>query len=404
MSFEEKAYLDNSYLDIYKSKVTSCKLNSDNKYEVILDKTIFYPDLSGGQPKDEGTINGIEVIDVYEENGNIIHILDKQLEGTVELKINFERRFDHMQQHTGQHLLSCAFNNLYNARTIGFHLSGSYTTIDLNVENFTKDMIKNVELYANQMIYDNLEIKTQILEHDEALKTGLRKKPVDDELIRLVKIGDKDNVACCGTHLNHTGEVGIVKIVKHEKYKSGTRVEFLCGKRALTDYIEKNNIIHELSNSFSCHPLVLIDNIEKFRKEKDLLNKKNSILQNKITEVKVNELINTSKTINNEKHIVQILDDVDMKQARFIATNITENDGFLCGFIIITEENCGIIIAQSSNLEYNLKEIYNKCAEIIGAKGGGSNRIIQGTSNNTQLVNKCFYVLNQYINGKEMTK
>ena len=398
MSFNQKAFLDNSYLDNYNTKVISCTLNNEQKYDVVLEKTIFYPHLSGGQPKDDGTINGIEVIDVFEKDDNIVHVLPEPVNGLVNLQINFEKRFDHMQQHTGQHILSCAFSNLYNAKTIGFHLSGDYTTIDLDVSNFTNEMIKQVEEYSNKIIYDNIKIETEILSHDDAIKTGLRKKPVDDETIRIVKIGDKDNVACCGTHTNFTGEIGIVKVVKYEKYKSGTRVEFLCGNRALNDYINKNNDIQTLSNSFSCHTSMIVDNITKFKNENGLLLKKLSLLQDKVNEYEAKNML--SEAIDNDgvNYIVSILNDKDIKDLRFIVSKIIENDNYVCGFIIDNNESCSIIIGQSKNLKIDIKEIYNKCAELLEAKGGGNNTIIQGTGKNVNNITLCLETLKKHLN------
>lgn len=393
MSFEQKAFLDNSYLDNYVSSVVSCSLNNENKYEIILDKTIFYPHLSGGQPKDEGTINGLEVLNVFEHEDNIVHVLSEPVEGEVNLKIDLDKRFDHMQQHTGQHILSCAFSNLYNAKTIGFHLSEDYTTIDLDVANFSTDMIKNVEEYTNKIIYDNIKIETEILSHDDALKTGLRKKPVDDDTIRIVKIGDKDNVACCGTHTNYTGEVGIVKIVKYEKYKSGTRVEFLCGKRALLDYINKNNDIQALSNIFSCHTSIVVENILKSKNESSVLNKKINLLQDKINEFEAKELMSCANNKEGINYVLNIQEDKEIKDLRFIVSKIIENDNYVCGFVINNKESCSIIIGQSSNLNLDIKSIYNKCAEIIEAKGGGNNKIIQGTGKNVDNINKCYELL-----------
>ncbi len=398
MSFKQKAFLDNSYLDNYKTNVISCTLNNENMYEVILEKTIFYPHLSGGQPKDDGTISGSEVLNVYEQEDNIIHVLSEEVSGEVDLHINFEKRFDHMQQHSGQHILSCAFSNLYNAKTIGFHLSGNYTTIDLDVANITTDMAKEVEVYSNKIIYDNIRIETEILSHDDAIKTGLRKKPVDDESIRIVKIADKDNVACCGTHVNYTGEIGIVKIIKFEKYKSGTRVEFLCGKRALLDYINKNNDIQTLSNIFSCHNSIVVDNINKFKNENGLLLKKVSMLQDKINEFEAKNMV--SKSINNNgiNYIVNILNDKEIKDLRFIVSKIIENDNNVCGFIINNNESCSIIIGQSKNLKIDIKGIYNKCAEILEAKGGGNNIIIQGTGKNINNIDLCLEKLKECLN------
>lgn len=393
MSFEQKEYLVNSYLDNYDTEVTSCNLNVENNYEVILKNTIFYPHLSGGQPRDEGTIDSIEVLDVYEKGDDIIHILSKAVEGKVNLKINFDRRFDHMQQHTGQHILSCAFSNLYHAKTIGFHLSGDYTTIDLDVASFDNEMIKKVEEFSNKIIYDNMKIETEILSHDDAIQSGLRKKPVDDETIRIVKIGDKDNVACCGTHTNYTGEIGIVKVVKFEKYKSGTRVEFLCGKRALLDYINKNNDIQSLSNNFSCHTSIVADNILKFKNDNNQLIKKVGMLQDKINEYEAKSMMNESINTDGVNCILKILNDRDIKDLRFIVSNIIENDSYICGIVIDNNESSSIIIGQSSNLNFDIKAIYSKCAQIIEAKGGGNNKIIQGTGKNIDGLNKCFETL-----------
>ncbi len=397
MSFKQKAFLDNSYLDKLNAKVISCTLNNEEKYEVILEKTIFYPHLSGGQPKDDGTINGIDVINVFEKDDNIIHVLPEPVSGLVDLKINFEKRFDHMQQHSGQHILSCAFSNLYNAKTIGFHLSGEYTTIDLDVADFNNDKIKCVEEYCNKIIYDNLKIETSILSHDEALKTGLRKKPVDDETIRIVKIGDKDNVACCGTHVDYTGEIGIVKVVKYEKYKSGTRVEFLCGKRALLDYINKNNDIQALSNSFSCHTSMVVDNVTKFKHDSGLLVKKIGMLQDRLNEYEAKDFISEAICSNNINYSLSKLVDRDIKDLRFIVSKIIENDNYVCGFVIDNNDSCSIIIGQSSNLNIDIKDIYNKCSDIIEAKGGGNNKMIQGTGKNVNGVNECFDKLKSYL-------
>ncbi len=397
MSFKQKKFLDNPYLDSIKSKVTSCILNDEKKYEVILENTIFYPHLSGGQPKDEGTVNGIEVLNVYEQDENIIHILPEAVYGEVEQNINFEKRFDHMQQHSGQHILSCAFSNLYNAKTIGFHLSGEYTTIDLDIAEFDNDKIKNIEEYCNKIIYDNIKIESRILSHDEALKTGLRKQPVDDETIRIIRIGDKDNVACCGTHVNYTGEIGIIKVIKYEKYKSGTRVEFLCGKRALTDYINKNNDIQILSNAFSCHTSMVAENIFKFKNESGLLVKKISMLQDEINQYEAESFIQSAICVNGINYSLNMLKERDIKDLRFIVSKITKNNNYFCAFVVNNNDSCSIIIGQSANLNIDIKDIYLKCSDIIEAKGGGNSKMIQGTGKKVEAIDECFNMLKNYF-------
>lgn len=176
MSTSRKIFQEDSYLCSSEATVVSC-VNKDDYYEVILDKTIFYPHMSGGQPKDEGTINGIEVFDVREEGNEIIHLLKAPVEGEVSLFINFDVRFDYMQQHTGQHVLSCAFDELFNGKTIGFHLGDRYSTIDLDIL-VTDEIVRQVELLSNRIIYENKAVTDRIYSYEDAIKLNLDRKSV----------------------------------------------------------------------------------------------------------------------------------------------------------------------------------------------------------------------------------
>jgi alanyl-tRNA synthetase len=271
MKNSEKIYQEDSYITELSAEVLSC-IKKDDFYEIILDKTIFYPHMSGGQPKDEGTINGIEVCDVQECGDEIVHVLKEEISGSVTLNINFNKRFDHMQQHTGQHILSYSFSHLFGGNTVGFHMSDNYTTIDIDI-TLTEEMIEQAEQLCNKIIYENNIVAAKNYTYEEAMKLDLRKDPMKLDVLRIIEIKNCDISACGGTHVRSTGEIGIIKITKTEKYKHGTRVEFLCGKRALDDYIIKNRNISVLSSVLTCGADMIMDNIDKILNENKKLKK-----------------------------------------------------------------------------------------------------------------------------------
>ncbi|WP_313164536.1 DHHA1 domain-containing protein [Sedimentibacter sp.] len=375
MKTSEKIYRENSYLTSMESEVVSC-VPKDDYYEVILDKTIFYPHMSGGQPKDEGTINGIKVIDVQERGEEIIHVLDEPVSGRASLSIDYGIRFDYMQQHTGQHILSYAIAQLYDGTTVGFHLSDNYTTIDID-KVLTDDMVVEAELLSNKIIYENKAMTADTYNYKEARELKLRKLPPELDNLRIVSIADYDSVACGGTHVKNTGEVGIIKITKTEKYKSGTRIEFLCGKRGLDDYINKNNELTKLSSMLTCRTDMLLDNIEKILSENKMIKKDYNLLANELNEYKARELKNEAVIKDNIKFVFAKYNS-DIKDLRYICSKITEDENYVS--VLVSEEHniCNLVMGQSKNLKLDLKEVFEKCKGIINAKGGGNNYLLQG--------------------------
>ena len=387
MISSKKIYQEDSYLKQLEANVISCNENN-NLYEVILDQTIFYPHMSGGQPKDEGTINNIRVLNVLEKDDEIIHVLPEPVMGKVNLIIDFENRFDNMQQHTGQHILSAFFAELYDGKTVGFHLSSNYTTIDLNIE-LNDEMIEKVELCANKVIYENKSVKANTFSYDESLKQGLRKPPKILDSLRLIKIEDCDLIACGGTHVKTTGEIGIIKIIKSEKYKSGTRIEFLCGKRALINYMSGHKELVKLSTLLTCRTDMVHDNFIKVKDENKDFKKSVSLLQKKINEYIIKELKENAYVKNNVNFIFQELQDMDMKDLRFICSKIIEIENYVVILLCETDSSCSICLGRSKNINYNIKEVFNKCKEIINAKGGGNDCLIQGTGSILNKSREC---------------
>lgn len=377
MNNSKKIYQENSYLTSLCSTVVSCDKKNDF-YEVVLDKTIFYPHLSGGQPKDEGILNNLKVIDVIEKDDEIIHVVKNSVEGSVNLEIDFEVRFDYMQQHTGQHILSFAIAKLYGGNTVGFHLGSDYTTIDIDKE-LNDETIEKAEIYANEIIYKNKEISFQTLNYEEALKLNLRKIPPNLSNLRIMEIEEIEYNACGGTHVKSTGEVGIIKVVKTEKNKNGLRIYFLCGKRALKDYIKKNNDLNDLSKLLTCGTELIYENIEKLKNENKINKKLISTLQENLNKFYAEELNTQAINSNDLNYIFHKYDNMDIKDLKSICSKTIEKEDYVS--VLISENNdlINICVGQSKNLKLDLKLLFEKLKIMLNAKGGGNNYLLQGT-------------------------
>ncbi|MBO4235293.1 MAG: alanyl-tRNA editing protein, partial [Firmicutes bacterium] len=268
----KKVYYDDVYMSNGTGNVLEILTSKEHSSAVslVLDQTIFFP-TGGGQSCDLGTINGLPVIDVREDKDAIYHVVDigdKDVNNIfhvgdeVSLAIDWERRFDNMQRHCGEHILSGIFYKLFGGVNRGFHMGDDYLTIDISLEDkpefkeLSMDMCLEAELMANQAIWDNLPVVRKVFDsREEAVKMPLRKALAIDEDISIVTIGDEndpaDSVACCGTHPAYAGQVGMIKIYKVEPNKGMFRIFFEAGKRALLAYDKQYDILTKLGNDLS---------------------------------------------------------------------------------------------------------------------------------------------------------
>ena len=245
---------------------------------LVLEGTIFAP-AAGGQPCDRGTVNGIPVVDVQEDNGVITHTLDLDAAesdadaakavkamsagAVVHMAIDWNRRFDHMQNHLGEHILSGLFKKVYDLDNKGFHLGEEHATFDIDSKDITQEMLDNIENLANQVIYDALPVSIDILENLDAVsKYPLRKELKVEEDITVVTVPGVDCVACCCPHPANTSQIGIIKLIRTEKYKGMTRIHFKCGRRALMDYRQKHNVTSVLNEKYSADEFSLLEKIK----------------------------------------------------------------------------------------------------------------------------------------------
>lgn len=271
------SYYDNKWLKELKTRIKACEISGQSKgFELEFDDTIFFPG-GGGQAKDRGSIeivkaNGDSLVykleDVYDREGKTIHVVQASkgfdIGQEVILRLDWDHRIDGMSQHTGQHLLSGCFYSLYRVNTRGLHIGQDVSQLDIEGE-FTDEMVMKLEEYANDQIYRAIAIKNYVLEKGESLNTR-RPLPTKDEPIRILEIEGLDVNACCGLHLDNTRDLGMVKIKKYYKHKSGTRFEYLAGKRAIDYVLNREGVLDKILNKYSSgedNILNSLDNIEK---------------------------------------------------------------------------------------------------------------------------------------------
>lgn len=270
----EKLYYQVPYVKEFQAVVTSCKEGNNHNYQVVLDRTGFYPE-GGGQPSDTGTLGDATVMEVHEKDGVVWHQVDKLLaEGTtVTGIIDWEKRYSNMQQHSGEHLLSGLIHQHYGYDNVGFHMGNEEVTIDFNGP-LTMNQLEEMEQEANRILYDNRPVIETFPTEEVLHKLEYRSKKELTGDIRIIEIPGGDRCACCGTHVQHTGEIGIIKVLGMMNYKGGVRVTMLCGMKALLDYERKQSQVTKISHLLSAKPGLIVEAVEKLKQEqsqKDVL-------------------------------------------------------------------------------------------------------------------------------------
>lgn len=389
----EKVYLENPYLRQLEARIVEKKY-ANNRYYLKTNKTIFYPNLAGGQPGDKGTINGVEVLETYEDGEDIIHVLKDNIHSDkVKMTIDWNIRFDYMQQHSGQHLLSSVFYKLFNGETIGFYIGKEYVYIDVNIPKISSEEIEQVESFANKIIFSNFSIKSYTVEREDMNKIPVRKDLKINSHIRIVEIDEIDFCPCCGTHVRSTGEIGMIKIRKVESYKGNIRVEFVCGYRALKDYTWKSNYIRDISSMLSSKDKDVKCKVEKLYEEKERLEKENRSLRERVYKYEAKSLLDESKTYNQIHIIVKKFSDKNLKDIQNIASILNSYENTISLLAVVNEEKSQFIISRSNNIDINLKNIMSKVSEDTEIKGGGSPNSVQGScsKNNLDKILNRFY-------------
>lgn len=373
---KERLYYKEPNCQSFTTKITKTKQDESGQNYVVLAQTAFYP-TGGGQPHDLGTIHGEKVINVEEVDDEIRHYIDKPIHSLdkVSCLLDWKRRFDHMQQHTGQHILSAAFAELFDLPTVSFHLGKSLVSIDLDTEHISAEQLNAVEQLANEIILENRPIDVKWVTENDLDAYPLRKKVQAEGEIRLVIIPNFDYNGCGGTHTESTGQVNAIKIMSTEKHRGQTRVHFICGKRVLSQLHHKTTIVREASQLLSASEEQIGEAIAQLLATKQSLEKSVQEAEEAILQFEAKELIGTQDSLfirsTFENRSIQQL----QKLARLVVADAEE------AIVLLVAKNEGklqFVAARGKLVELSMKTISASVLPTINGKGGGSDAFVQG--------------------------
>ena len=335
---------------------------------VVLDRTCFYA-TSGGQPNDLGAINSIPVRDVRIESGRIVHILEKPLDSTAATGvIQWNRRFDHMQQHSGQHILSAAFYRLYNAETSSFHLGEQYCSIELSKPDLNESQIREAEQVANDVLFAAMPVNSFFVEPARAAEYPLRKQSDLAESLRIIQIGNFDLSPCSGTHVKNSGEIGVIFVHSFEKLSQSCRVTFLCGNRVRAHHHKEVAVLKTLSKTLTTSVELLPDSVAKLLTQTKELRKENMQLKEKRLKAEAMELLVKSEDWN-ETHLLVRCFDRPYEEVRYIAQRLSEQTGVLGALASISDKR--VVFFKHPGIRFDLKAAFASFLSATGARGGG---------------------------------
>ena len=292
----EKLFYQDSHRTEFTAKVISCEEAKDG-YRVVLDQTVFFPE-GGGQYADTGMLGDTEVTDVHEKDDVIYHTTKAPLEAGSEVngKINWDERFEKMQQHTGEHIVSGIVHERFGYNNVGFHLGSDYCTMDFDGP-ISKEQLKEIEAAANEAVYQDLEIKILYPSKDELKDLDYRSKIEIEGQVRIVEIPGYDVCACCAPHVKTTGEIGAIKLVSMVNYKGGERITMLCGRRAMRDYEKKDSMTKEISALLCAKEYEVAEAVVRLKDEQNRMKSQLAEMQQKLLEYRVAEIAVDQKIV-----------------------------------------------------------------------------------------------------------
>ena len=387
-------YYDDPYLVTFHAKVVGRDVR-DGKPAVALDRTAFYPE-GGGQPGDRGTLNGVRVQDTQEEAGLVWHILEQPVvEDGVAGEVDWERRFDFMQQHHGQHLLSAAFERLCDARTVSVHLGEEICTVDLLHPGLAPDQLVEAEELTNRVIWENLPVQARFVERAELEALALRKQPGAYERIRIVSAGDFDHSPCGGAHPRRTGEVGSVVLRRWERRGETLRVEFLCGARVVRDYRWKNALLAGTAGSLSIGAAELPAAIERLRDGEERSRKALVAAQEQLVGYEAAELLAQARGASTLPIVARIFEGREVESLRRLAGSIAAGGGV--ALLGLRGPKAQLVFARAEGLPYDMGAALREAVALIGGRGGGRPEAAQGGGPDTARLDEAIEHARQLV-------
>ncbi|WP_341301259.1 DHHA1 domain-containing protein [Lysinibacillus sp. FSL H8-0500] len=373
---KELLYYQDVMLREFDASIVRKGVDEAARQYVVLSNTAFYP-TGGGQPHDTGSLNNVPVIDVEKIDDEIRHYIQGELstlDGVVHGKLDWSRRFDHMQQHAGQHILTAAFVELFDAQTVSFHLGSAQVTIDIAVDTLTEQQLAAAETRANAIILENRPIEITWITENELADYQLRKEVAVSGDIRLVIIPDFDYNGCGGTHPTSTGQVSAIKILGSEKMKGHVRVSFVCGQRVLAELAMRRKVLADVARQLSVPEIEAAAALTKILTAQKNTEKALTAAKESLLKYEAQALMAQNDTL-----VAVAFDQRTMQELQKIARIIVTEQADMTALLVShTEGKLQFVAARGKYVEKNMKDIAEKVLLLINGKGGGSDQMVQG--------------------------
>ncbi len=363
----EKLYYTDQYLKEFEAVVVSCEETENGKYNVLLDRTAFFPE-GGGQDADSGTLNGKEVEYVFEDGDDVLHVCSDKFEKGEKVKgiIDFDKRFLIMQKHSGEHIFCGVSHALYGVENVGFHIGSECITVDFD-KMLTPEEVRKAEVITNKIIWEDRKITSSFPTHEEAENIQFRSKKEIKGQIRLITIEDCDVCACCGTHVNTTGEIGMLKITSLTKKRSGASITMQIGKDAFEDYSAKHDELARLSNMLALKPLEIADGVQRLKDEI-------ASLKYELAKVKLDSFAEKVKDLSGPLAIVfekDLTPDEVRKMCDLLADKVT------VAAVLSGSDEAGYKYTLASRT-MDLRQLAKDFNSALSGRGGGKPEMVQG--------------------------
>jgi alanyl-tRNA synthetase len=376
----DRLYYRDPYLRTFDATVEKVEPRGD-RWSVALDRTAFYP-TTGGQPFDTGTLAGMRVVDVVdEEDGTIGHLVDATSDrnltagAVVHGEIDWPRRFDHMQQHTGQHVLSAAILSVCRARTVSFHLGAAVSTIDLDRE-LSPAEIAAAETEANRVVWEDRPVTIRFVSAEEAAALPLRKEPARGGTLRLIDVEGFDLSACGGTHVARSGAIGIIAVASWERFRGGQRLEFLCGGRALGRWRSFRDTIASSVRLLSVLPEEIPATVERMQGDAREQKRTAAAFQTELARFRARELAEAAESIDGTAAVLRAVD-ADANGLKGLATAVAAASHSVVVVLVSTTRPALVVAARSSGAAVSAQQIIATLTGKFGGRGGGKPELAQ---------------------------
>jgi alanyl-tRNA synthetase len=393
MSATERLYYTDSHLTEFEARVVAVTERASGWVAVTLDRTAFYP-TGGGQPSDTGTLDDARVVECIDaEDKGVLHLLQGRSlapGATVKGSVDWPRRLDHLQQHTGQHILSQAFSSLFKAETRGFRMLDQYSEIDVALDAPTEEKIDRAVELANRIVWEDRLIHIRQVTKEEAARLPLRKDSAREGELRLIEIEGFDLTPCGGTHAQRSGEVGLIGVRSFERAKGLTRIEFVAGGRALADYNRANRTARSVAAMFSAGRDEAANLVARLLEENKQLTRRVRALEEVAARVEAEELLAEATLLGDGVRLcARIFEDRDAESLKKLALALISHPATVALLGSIEHEAARLVFARSADASGDMNALMRSVCELLEGRGGGKADMAQGGGRKLEKLNEA---------------